>query len=126
MFESIKIRKSAIVKELLAMTFSSYRGRKFKLRPATKVTLHDLNWGGGTRNVYCAIDMASGKARKLDMTAVAPWDKNNPEGQTLELPPNVVVVCHSIFCGQDMGITFYVNPSSALADNLQGTAALPA
>lgn len=122
MFDSIKIRKSAIVKELLALTFPSYRGRTFKLQPASKVTLHDLHWAGGTRNVYHAVDMSNGQARKLDMTAIAPWDKTNPEGKPLELPPNIVVVCHSHFMGHDMGITFYVHPSHALIGNLQAKA----
>ena len=42
----------------------------------------------------------------------APW--NNPfEGQTIEILPHVLVVCHQYFCGHDMGIKIYSNPQNA-------------
>jgi hypothetical protein len=28
------------------------------------------------------------------------------------MPPNVIVVEHSIFCGKDVGITIYVRPAN--------------
>jgi hypothetical protein len=32
------------------------------------------------------------------------------EGKSCPIPSGVVVACWSIFCGRDMGITFYANP----------------
>jgi len=42
----------------------------------------------------------------------APW--NNPvEGKEFEIPVGVVVVEHSMFCGKDMGLTFYIRAENA-------------
>ena len=104
--EAIKLTKAQahpIVKE----TFPDYRGRKFTLKFQERVTFYDTNWGGGTRNKYAFI-------RSDGVTAVfnapAPWI-NPVEGQTMELPQDVMIVEHSIFCGKDCGITIYAHPS---------------
>ncbi len=92
-------------------TFPDYRGRKIKIRPADKVTLHDLNWSGGSRSQYrtCTIaGYAIGSADRYNMAA--PW-AHQAEGASVPIPQGVVVVRHSIFCGKDTGLTIYVNPA---------------
>lgn len=103
----IKVRK-AQVKALVDVTFPEYRGRSFQVEFTDTVTFYDTNWGGGTRNYYRAVRLDNGKVGSFP--SFAPW--NNPiEGKRIELPENVVIVAHVIFCGQDLGLRFYAHPS---------------
>lgn len=104
---TIKARKSE-VKQILAITFPEYAGRTFRVEYCTQVGFYDTNWGGGTRNTYAAVQMKTGKVGRL--VAKAPWI-NTVEGQRIDLPEDMVIVEHSIFCGKDMGIRFYVHES---------------
>lgn len=100
--------KKAQIKPVLDVTFPEYKGRTFKVQFTDKVTFSDTNWGGGTRSFYKFVQMDTGKVAPLSVPA--PWD-NQYEGKTMDLPENIVVVEHIIFCGQDLGIRFYVHPS---------------
>lgn len=102
-----KIRKAQI-KPLLKATFPEYRGRTFYATFTTHITIHDTNWGGGTRSTWKAIRMDGGKVSALP--SYSPW--NNPtEGAQIELEPGIVIIEHCIFCGKDLGIRFYAHPS---------------
>lgn len=92
-------------KPLLDRSFPNYNGRKFSLVVADRLTLSDTNWGGGTRNSYAFI-REDGAA--LELVAPAPW-RNPVEGETFTIPDNVIVVEHTVFCGKDLGIRFYVS-----------------
>ncbi len=104
--QSVKItRKQA--QAILKATFPQYTGRKIRVTFTDQVTFSDTNWGGGTRNKYAAV-RADGKSGIFN--APAPW-VNPLEGRTVDLPVDVLLVEHSIFCGQDCGITIYANPA---------------
>ena len=94
---------------LVTRTFPNYTGRKFRIVPAETVTLHDVNWGDGSRNQYrvtaLSLDAESVKA----VPAPAPW-ANPYEGAIMPIPQGWAVVEHSIFCGKDCGIRIHVNP----------------
>lgn len=105
----IKAKKKE-VNDVLQIAFPDYTGRTFRVEYCTSVCFHDTNWGGGTHNDYVAVRMSTGKAGRL--VAPAPW-VNAIEGQRVELPEDVVIVEHSIFCGRDLGIRFYVHESKA-------------
>lgn len=92
------------VKPLVKATFPDYTGRKFCVVPTDTITLHDTNWGGGTRNQYKAVRLEDGKVSEF--AAPAPW-LNGAEGTPITIPEGHVVVEHSIFCGKDIGLTFY-------------------
>ena len=87
---------------------SDYAGRKISVKFTNRVSFYDTNWGGGTRNQYTAVNMNTSKASTF--YAPAPWI-NPVEGQSIELPENILIVEHSHFCGRDMGITIYAHPS---------------
>ena len=93
-------------KKLVTATFPDYRGRKVAIEFTDKLTFHDVNWGGGTKNTYRFI-RADGAQTSLPTPA--PW-VNPFEGLTVDLPLDVLVVEHSVFCGHDMGIRIYANP----------------
>jgi hypothetical protein len=106
MENSFKVTRKQ-VKAIIEQTYPDYNGRKFTVEAAERVTFYDTNWSGGTRSQYVAMTR-DGKTGTF--TAPAPW-VNRLEGQTVDLPEDVIIVKHSIFCGQDCGIRFYVHPN---------------
>ena len=102
----MKINKSQ-VRPILEATFPEYRGRTFKVEFVPTITFYNTNWGGGSRNKYAAIG-SDGRTARLSVPA--PW-VNPVEGKTIEIPTNVLVVKHTIFCGKDLGITIYAHPA---------------
>jgi hypothetical protein len=86
--------------------FPDYKGRKYFLELVDKVTFYDTNWSGGTRRKYKII-RTDGK--QMDFKAPAPW-VNPVEGKTFDIAEGIAVVCWSIFCGRDCGVTVYLNP----------------
>src|SRR3972149_13848 len=104
--QAIKVSKSDI-RPILAASFPDYAGRNVRIAPVGSVTLHDLNWGGGTRNEYVAVKFDGSHSR---LSPVAPWYETR-EGMTVDLPIDAILVEHSDFCGHDMGIRIYCNPA---------------
>lgn len=102
--------RKAEVADILKITFPDYKGRTFRVCYTTDVTFYDTNWGGGSKNTYAAVQMTTGKVGR--MVVPAPW-VNGIEGQRVQLPEDVVIVEHSVFCGKDMGIRFHVHESHA-------------
>ena len=90
----------------------NYRKRQFQLRVTDKVTLSDLNWSGGSRSEYTAIDLATCRTMKPDLGRPAPWD-NKAEGAIVEIPPGVAIARTGFFCGKPSTMTLYVR-----ADNV--------
>jgi len=105
MNQTITITKKQ-AEQILKATYPNYGGRKIKVEFSNKVYFYDTNWGGGSRNTYVAV-RSDGKSAKLNVPA--PW-VNIVEGTSVELPADVLIVEHSIFCGKDCGITIYANP----------------
>ncbi len=85
-----------------------YNGKKFSIQFKDTLTFYDTNWGGGTKNTYIAIDLNNLASKKFN--APAPW-VNPVEGKTIELPEQKAILCHSVFCGHDSGLTLYLHTS---------------
>ncbi len=110
MFETRIPVKRAEVARLIAATFPNFRGRKIYREVTDRVLLHDLNWSGGTRNVYRSCTIAGTPVGGSDKYGrMAPWE-NPAEGATLPLPAGFVVVCSGEFQGRSTGLTIYVHP----------------
>jgi hypothetical protein len=106
-------RSSPGVVPVIEATFPDYKGRKVRVVVTESVTLHDLNWGGGSRNVYRWVDLAEALARGQAAPTIGPSTVRfapPEEGRVYSVPPGVVVVEHSYFQGVDGGITIYINP----------------
>lgn len=106
MTTTIKVRK-AEVKDLVAVSFPEYTGRKFK------VVLEETVW----------VDRVGGGGSKAEVIAVTHdgerWLAQSPVLSTLQAPcgylstrPDVILVTREMFCGQDVGLTFHVHPQS--------------
>jgi hypothetical protein len=91
-----------------------YTGKKFAVE-VTEIAFIPADagtWSGGTRDTYRAIRLSDGAGVKLTDTVSAPWDDCRKD-QRFVLTPGLAIVRHTMFCGKDMGLTFYLNPSDA-------------
>jgi hypothetical protein len=93
----------------------AYDGRKFKavVCESVEIPVTAGLWDGGSRDFYKAIDLATGQVGHGSFQDEAPW--GNRQARQFKIEPGLVVVMHSIFCGQDMGLTFYMHPQNATA-----------
>lgn len=91
----------------------SYGGKTFKASVCEQVTIPaDAGlWSGGSRDTYTMIELVSGRTVPFPGQNEAPWGSRSERRVALE--PGYTVVCHSMFCGKDMGLTFYVHADNA-------------
>jgi hypothetical protein len=91
-----------------------YTGKQFKAIVTDSITVpHQAGvWDGGSRETYHFVELSTGCSVPSPYQRTAPWDTQRQEFHA-PLPPGVAMVEHSIFCGKDMGLTFYVHPDSA-------------
>tara|TARA_Y100000310_G_C20475602_1_gene712235 strand:- start:322 stop:909 length:588 start_codon:yes stop_codon:yes gene_type:complete len=89
-----------------------YSGRKFKAQAAETMTIgaHAGLWDGGSKDYFYAIRLEDGARVEISDSFHAPWDSER-RSQTVTLKPGFAVVEHSIFCGKDMGLRFYLHPA---------------
>lgn len=93
----------------------NYTGKAFKAEIVESVTIPAEAglWYDGCRDTYSAIELATGNAIAASDNVSAPWDDR--KSQKIALTSGFAIVRHSIFAGKDMGLTFYVHPSDAVA-----------
>jgi hypothetical protein len=94
------------IRKIVNATFPSYKGRKFQLSTDIPTRL-DSYWSGGSRSFYSFYELNTGKV--LDVGSNHPFFEAGKPRELETLPPGIVIVKHSIFCGKDMGITIYAN-----------------
>jgi hypothetical protein len=92
----------------------SYSGKKFEAQVCTSVTIPATVglWDGGSRDDYYGVALDTGETFQLPHSNAWPGFGARREVQ-VTLEPGKAVVRHSIFCGEDMGLTFYVHPDNA-------------
>ncbi len=92
----------------------SYSGKSFKAQICETVTIPmDAGlWSGGSRDSFMVVRIADGATIEPVNHNAAPWDGRSDRTVTLE--PGICVVRHSMFCGKDMGLTFYMHARDAV------------
>jgi hypothetical protein len=103
-----------LVKALLRVSFPNYRGRKVSASAWRGPLSLDLNWDGGSRDYVVLIDFAAERIGRL--VSPSPWARGAHD--PVDAPPGSILAVHSIFCGRDVGVTFYVRPASDGAKRL--------
>lgn len=112
MTTSIHVEPNAIPAKLKG----SYNGRKFRIKVTDQpVRLSNTFWSGGTRSTYALVDLDTGAALVASGNALDPPQFGGKEDIKVEIPPNHALREHSMFCGEDMGLTFYLRPENAAA-----------
>lgn len=96
---------------IVRATFPDYRRKAVTIQADSSVTLHDLNWSGGTRNDYraCTVEgeFAGSTAR---YSQCAPW-RNPAEGAEMPIPVGMIVVRGGTFCGKPSMLSLHINPA---------------
>lgn len=86
----------------------NYSGRKFSVEVCDRVTLRNTYWSGGTRSTYSLIHLASGERAAPNGNAAPFQFGGDLEGREVDIPEGCAVREHVIFCGEDLGLRFYV------------------
>lgn len=123
---SIEIEKWQGVPEIAAIvkaTFPDYRKRKVRLYADDVITLHGLNWSGGSRAEYRACTVQGRFVGSTERYAQMHPMNNVAEGATLPVPPGIAVVEGGTFCGKTATLRITVNPRTLL-DNIPSSVAL--
>lgn len=91
-----------------------YDGKKFKANVCEQMTIPATAglWEGGSRDKYSVVQIETGREIEPVNHNAAPWNSSRHD-VTVKLEPGIAVVEHSISCGKDMGLTFYVHPDNA-------------
>jgi len=91
-----------------------YSGKQFKAVVTDSITVpRDAGvWGGGSRDSYHFVELATGRSVPSPAQQTAPWISERQEFNS-PLPDGIAMVKHTIFCGKDLGLTFYIHPDSA-------------
>jgi len=100
------------VKSMARMAFPGYTGRKFKLDNSGHPVNVTSYWDGGSRDYYSAVNLSTGTRIDVPQNGT-PFDGGPVAPDGVTVPAGYVIAQHSIFCGKDMGLTFYVNPETA-------------
>ena len=99
-------RKS--VKHIISATFPRYKGRKVFLEPAEKAPKELRSyWDGGSKDSYAFYNLDT--KQTLMVHTNHPFFEPGQPSRLEGLPPHIVLVEHTIFCGKDCGITLYGN-----------------
>jgi hypothetical protein len=99
--------KASAVREILAAVGS--RKRTAYIYPTTEVTYSGTFWDGGSRTVYTAVELATGRA----VTGVRfdPPQFGGPRvDPVVQIPRGVVIVEHGTFMGKPATPRIHVHP----------------
>lgn len=107
-------RKEKTIREIIALSFPNYTGRKISIQPNSRpLAVRDFG-GGGTFSKWVFIDLATMKA--VAAPAFSPFN-DSPKAKAFEevmLPEGILAIEHAYFCGQDCGLTIHVNPDNLI------------
>lgn len=89
-----------------------YRRKKVRVVATETVTLHDLNWSGGTRNEYCAVYLRDGKVKKAPMLGNPHPMENEYEGARIAMRPDILIISTGVFMGKPAMMTIFCHPDN--------------
>src|ERR1700730_5486867 len=97
-----------LIRRILKATYPDYRGRKIRIVPQRYPLNFKSYWEGGSRDYFAFVRLDT--MQSAAMPAQSAFDKDIRGAESVTLPPGVICVEHSIFCGRDIGIRIHVNP----------------
>lgn len=101
------VNKTPEIVAMLQKTFPSYSGNKIQIKLFKGPMGLNSYWDSGSRDYYVILEMATGKLLEIGSNhpTFEPGKLNHIDG----LLPGFLVAKHTIFCGKDMGVTFFLN-----------------
>lgn len=103
-------RKIPAIAKLVQAAAPDYKRTTVRLWPAESVTLHDLNWSGGTKSSYVGLTLQG--ERLGDTTKHEMQFMPRAEGETLPIPEGCCVIRHGFFCGKVSQLYIYARPDT--------------
>ena len=95
------------IKQTIQDCFPAYKGRKVRVSNYIPTSL-DSWWDGGSRDYYVFYQPSTRKT--FSVHSNHPFFESTQPRNLNELPEDVLLVRHSIFCGKDIGITIHIKP----------------
>ena len=105
------ITPDAFVKQVANVAFPDYNGRKFKVEIANTPLNMASYWSGGSRDYWSVVKLDEMKV--VEVPQQSAFDRPIDGIERVKLPAGFVAVKHTIFCGKDLGLTFYVPAESS-------------
>jgi hypothetical protein len=100
----------------LLRAFPDFHGRKFRAVVAESVELGGAFWDGGSRSVYRAVELATGRVQSAGAGLANPPQFGGPvRVPVVDIPPGWAIVEHETFRGTSGGLVFYIRPENAAA-----------
>lgn len=112
----VKLSKASFKPILAAIGRSDYNGRKFRARAQKSYSVNngDLVWGGGSRTTVWFLRVEAGRLEVVDARDALPNAlRDGAATFSADIPANILVVEHSVFCGVDAGYTLIAAPRTA-------------
>jgi hypothetical protein len=105
----------------IARCFPDWKGKKVYTRVGTYPSRLDSYWDGGSRDRFAFFNTVTREV--LSVHSNHPWFEADQPNTLRTLPSHILLLCHSIFCGKEGGITIYANPTPAnMPDAIAGQA----
>ncbi len=108
---TIYIEADATIRNIVSATFPNYRGRKFRLNVSDSPLNVRSSWDGGSRSYYRFVNLATLQTSS-EVPAQSAFDQPIVGADAVVLPDGFACVEHSIFCGNDAGITIHIRPEN--------------
>src|SRR5690606_36366666 len=89
-----------------------YRRKKLWVRRSESVTMHGLNWSGGSRTEYAAADIMQGKVQTAPQLGRPHPMNNENEGARIAMRPGVLILEYGTFMGKPAMLTIHVHPEN--------------
>jgi len=110
-------KSNPVARALIEATFPDWKGRRVHLGCAQNVTVYNLNWAGGSRNVYRWVEISEALERGTAAATASPGPGGilrDEEGKTYPVPVGFACVEHVMFQGKDAGVYIRVNPADLI------------
>lgn len=108
---TIHLHPNDAVKALGRAAFPEYRGRMYQAIITEDPISLNSHWDGGSRDYFVLINSRAQRAQAPQSGTMFDGPLSTPP--KVAPTPDLVIVKHSIFCGKDYGLTFYIHPKLA-------------
>jgi hypothetical protein len=110
--QTLLINQVPEIARLIRAVAPSYRKKSVRVSVRESVTLHGTYWDGGSRSVYSAVEIATG--RHVSAPNYAPAAFGGPQSApVVAIPEGVAIVETGVFMGKPSTACVYLNPRNA-------------
>jgi len=110
----IQLQPNDAVRKFARVAFPNYRGRTYYADITDREVSLSSHWDGGSRDYFALVKLEGENILRAQVPQTGtPFDGALSTPPKAAPTPILVIVEHSIFCGHDTGLTFYIHPALA-------------